>query len=511
MKYKFNDKLFILLSSLTISEKRSFKFYITRFRNRKKSKFMILFDLLINKNQYDENYIIKNFHISKSKLCNIKLYLYKQLLISLRLQKLKFDVYSKIRELFDFAYILYNKGFIKDAMYYLSKAKHVSKSINSFIILIQLLYFQKYIEYQCLYSTHMKYDYINTYYNICNNIKKEYYLYNIYIKLYNLFLIKGHVINKNDRLFMGMVYYKYLSHINISKLFFYHKLIFYENLYFYYYVIRNFIMSYIIINHLIKLLKLYFNKSKQKSIYLYTRSYYYLLNNLFYLKKTFFFKKILFVYNSFCKSYNMIFNSKIKNLIFLYKSISFINMYFIQGAYSKALKYISYFKIVQYVRWNYIFLDKNLLMILYYKLACLYFNSGYYNLCIRYLHIIMKFTQNSTLIRLDIQCFIRLLYLFSCHEVGLDSNFSYKITSVYYFLSKINYLGDFQNIIIEYFRQIENTYPYQLRLKLIQLYKTLILYEKNNFVKLFFMDVNIIHWIRSKINNISLELLIKRI
>ena len=79
------DNLFVLIKSLSKSEKRQFKLYVGRLGVNEDSKFLLLFKILQKLSVYDESVILKNGFVKKQQLSNLKAHLYKQILISLRL------------------------------------------------------------------------------------------------------------------------------------------------------------------------------------------------------------------------------------------------------------------------------------------------------------------------------------------------------------------------------------------------------------------------------------------
>ncbi|HKK12093.1 MAG TPA: hypothetical protein VJ945_04640, partial [Flavobacteriaceae bacterium] len=96
------DNLFLLVKSLTKSEKRQFKLYVGRLDVNTDSKFLNLFNLLDKSNVYDEVAIIKSGIVKKQQLANVKAHLYKQILISLKLNPSHQNIRSQIREQLDF-------------------------------------------------------------------------------------------------------------------------------------------------------------------------------------------------------------------------------------------------------------------------------------------------------------------------------------------------------------------------------------------------------------------------
>ena len=85
MTNELTDNLFSLIKSLSPSEKRQFSLYVGRIGVNTDSKFLNLFKVMSKQKKYDEKLILNNTNISKQQLSNIKAHLYKQILISLRL------------------------------------------------------------------------------------------------------------------------------------------------------------------------------------------------------------------------------------------------------------------------------------------------------------------------------------------------------------------------------------------------------------------------------------------
>lgn len=79
------DFLFVLIKSLSTSEKRQFKLYVNRLGINVDAKFLLLFSELDKMKEYNEEIIIDKKISSKQQLSNLKAHLYKQILVSLRL------------------------------------------------------------------------------------------------------------------------------------------------------------------------------------------------------------------------------------------------------------------------------------------------------------------------------------------------------------------------------------------------------------------------------------------
>ena len=144
-----NDPLFILVKSLSKSEKRQFKLYVGRLGGNTDAKFLSLFNLFDKMGEYDEPAILKKVPtIKRAQMSNLKAHLYKQLLTSLRLNHLQHNTDIQIREQIDYAKVLYNKGLYKQSLKLLDKTKELAKSAARNILCLEIIEFEKLIESQ---------------------------------------------------------------------------------------------------------------------------------------------------------------------------------------------------------------------------------------------------------------------------------------------------------------------------------------------------------------------------
>ena len=142
------DPLFILVKSLSKSEKRQFKLYVGRLGVNSDAKFLALFNLLDKSKVYDEKQILDHKIVTKSQLSNLKAHLYKQILISLRLNPVNQNIRVQLREQLDFATILYQKGLYKQSLKILDKAKSLAIEQQEKNIAFEIVELEKVIETQ---------------------------------------------------------------------------------------------------------------------------------------------------------------------------------------------------------------------------------------------------------------------------------------------------------------------------------------------------------------------------
>ena len=140
------DNLFQLIKSLTKSEKRQFKLYVGRMGSNNNAKFLSLFNFLDKLDKYSEKAILVKGIVTKQQLSNLKAHLYKQILISLRLNPIHQNIRIQIREQMDFATILYQKGLYKLSLKILDKAKALALKNQEKYAAFDIVEFEKLIE-----------------------------------------------------------------------------------------------------------------------------------------------------------------------------------------------------------------------------------------------------------------------------------------------------------------------------------------------------------------------------
>ena len=153
-------------------------------------------------------------------------------------------------------------------------------------------------------------------------------------------------------------------------------------------------------------------------------------------------------------------------------------------------------------------IDAHHIMVFYYKIACMYFGAGKNEECIFYLE---KIINNKELkMREDLLCFSRVLNLVAHYDAGLDFNIDKLIVSTYKFLLKMNDLHDVQRKMISFLKNLSNIYPQELRKEFIKLHSELKKYENHPFERRAFLYLDILSWLESKINNVTVEYIIQQ-
>ncbi|WP_185877335.1 hypothetical protein [Blattabacterium cuenoti] len=507
--YKKNclDHLFLLVKTLSKSEKRNFIIYVNRIKKNQNYKYLELFEIINKMDNYNEKKILDKTTISKKQLSNVKSNLYKQILISLKIQHTKNNYDIKIREYIDFSKILYNKGLYIQSLKLLEKAKIIAKYYEYNTILLEIIEFEKMIESQhitrsiCSKSRELSTDSKE----LINKIKYTNTLSNLSLELYGLYLKVGYVRNEKDKIFIETYFRANITVFNIDNLCFYEKLFLYQAKVWYYYIQQNFIMCYKISYKWVKLFHNYKKKKKLNSIS-YLKGYHYLLDSLFYLNHYYEFSSTLKQFEKEIKNNKILTNENTYILIFIYTYTNRINKHYMEGTFSKGIKTVipSLFDKFKKI---YNRMDHHYIMILYYKIACLYFGSGDNKNTILYL---LKIIENKKKdLRQDLQCFARLLHLIACYESGLDENLDQKIKSTYKFFIQMDDWYIVQKEIILFFKNLGKFYPNQIKEQFKKLRDKLIKYNNHPYEKRTFLYLDIISWLSAKIENKSVESIVR--
>jgi hypothetical protein len=138
-------------------------------------------------------------------------------------------------------------------------------------------------------------------------------------------------------------------------------------------------------------------------------------------------------------------------------------------------------------------------MLLYYKIACLYFGNGDNKNCIVYLKRIIS--NKNLKMREDLMCFARVLSLVAHYEAGMDYHLEVQLKSTYKFLLKMNDLHAVQKEMIKFLRNLGDIYPTDLKNEFQKLYNELKKYENHPYEKRAFLYLDILSWLESHLEN----------
>jgi hypothetical protein len=492
------DALFVLIKSLSKSEKRQFKLYVGRLGVNTDAKFLALFNLLDKIKRYDEKIILDSGIVKKSQISNLKAHLYKQILVSLRLNPVNQNIRVQLREQLDFATILYQKGLYKQSLKLLDKAKYIAIENEEKNVAYEIVELEKIIETQ--YITRSIPDRADELAIQAKQLSEQNVmtskLSNLSLQLYGLMLKVGYVRNDKDYKNVEEYFEKQLPKYNIDDLGFREKLWLYKAHLWYSFLIQDFLSCYKYSN---KWVNLFYENEKmiQLNPVFFLKGNHYLLESLFYVKYSSQFKETLERLEAQVTSKEFPQNDNIASLAFLYINANKLNLHFLEGTFNRGLYLV---KIIEYgINKHKERLDAHHIMVLYYKIASLYFGNGDTKNCILYLKRIIN--NKNLKMREDLMCFARVLSLVAHYEAGMDYHLELQLKSTYKFLMKMNDLHAVQKEMIKFLRNLGSIYPHELRNEFQKLYNELKKYENHPYEKRAFLYLDILSWLESHLEN----------
>lgn len=500
------DNLFQLVKSMTKAEKRYFRLYIGN--QNAETKFIQLFNFIEKQDIFDEKEILrKNPEIKSSQLANIKAHLYKELMTCLRLLYSTRDPYTQIREQIDYARLLYNRGLYLQSLKVLERAKALTQEDSHFILLLEILQFEKTIESNYITrsirgrATILQNQTIESL-QIVTDVSN---LSNLALQMYGWYLEKGFVRNEQDKTETKVFFKESLQGIQETQISVFGKLYYHQAHCWYYFILQDFIYYY---RHAFKWVKLFsdYKNFASYDLVMYLKANHNLLSALFMLGKYDEFCTSLTVFENNIETVATDLNPNLKIQSFIYVSIAKINRHFLDGTFTKGLDLIP--EIEEKLNVYSELIDNHRIMIFYYKIACLYFGSANYSKTIYYLNQIISL--NVGHLRSDIQCFARILHLICHFELKNEDILEYLIKSIYKFLLKMDYLDDIQREVLRFLRKSLSLRPEEMRDAFIELKNHLEELAKDTYNRRSYSYLDMVSWLESKIEGVSVELITQR-
>ena len=503
------EPVFELIRSMSKAEKRNFKLYATRLSGNQQAKFIALFDCLDGMEEYNEKRILQRCPIKKEQLPNMKAHLYKQILVSIRLLEVQHSLHMQLHEQLDFARILYNKGLYQQSSKLLAKAADLALQSEQYTVALDFIELQKKIDTQNttrgMISKSEKLNRLAD--TLCDRITRISELANIATQLYGLYLQLGYTRTQKDINLIIHVYGQRLSkyeNLPEDKLSFTERFYLYQAYAWYHYILHNMLLCYKNVRHWITLFDEH-PQMKRLMFDAYMRGYSRLLDSLFLLRS---YKRFAQTLNTFEHEIagieNVGDNSRMIALQIHYTHQ--INKSFYEGAFNEGIKIIP--EVEAFIQRYQNHLDIHHRMLLYYKIACLYFGNGDYDACMNYLKRIIS--TRDPLIRRDLQCYARILNLICSYESGSDYNIDYQIRAVYVFLDKMNDLQQVQKEMMHFLKRLNSVYASDLKEAFRKLYETLKPYEHHPYERRTFYYLDVLSWLQSKVEGIPVGEVIRR-
>jgi hypothetical protein len=506
MPNRTTDALFQLVKSLGKSEKRNFKLYINRNTASEDLKVVQLFAALDKMERYDEAILLKkNKEIKKQQLSNLKAHLYKQILSSLRLITDHENIDMQLREQLDYARILYNRGLYLQSLKVLDKVKEVARAHYQSTFLQQAIFFEKKIEgLHITRSLKNRAQQLSAEADEVNKtLTNSSTLSNLALQLYGWYIKNGFAHDDEEETAVVKFLERNLPPNTHLLTGFYEKLYLYQCFCWKAFIRQDFLQYYRYTQKWVDL----FDENPQMITLesgQYIKGMHNLMGSYFNLASYTKLETALLQFEQFMQTKTVLQNHN--NLIqcFIYHTISSLNKYFICGQFSQGLLQVPH--IEEKLNEFEIYLDRHRILIIYYKIACMYFGAGQFDTSIDYLNKIINFKVD---LRNDLQCYARLLHLIAHYEIGNYNLLEYLVKSVYRFMAKLQNMSVVEEEIFSFLRRAITLRPNKIKPALEALLQKLKRLENKPVETRAFMYLDIISWLESKISGVAVEKIIK--
>jgi hypothetical protein len=502
MANRSTDALFQLIRSLEKSEKRNFKLYVKRNTATEDLKVIQLFDALDKMEDYDEKLLLKKAKsIKKQQLSNIKAHLYKQVLASLRLLRDEENIDIQLHEQMDHARILFNKGLYLQTLKLLEKLKETAKAYHQLTYLQQALFFEKKIE--ALYITRSLQDRADKLSEESDAVNAQLthvnQLSNLSLQLYSWYIQNGHARNEKDIKEIKALFTQHLPPGSSQLTGFYEKLYLYQSHCWSAFIRQDFLQYYRYTQKWVNLFDEHPGMLQTETA-IYSKGMHNLMGAYFVLMDNKKLADAIKRFERFAKSKIVEQNENNRILAYQYLYTARINLYFLQGTFTKGLRLVPFLE--EMLKEYGPYLDTHRVLIFYYKIASLYFGSGDNEKAIDYLNRIIN--QKGDL-RTDLQCYARLLHLIAHYELGNFDLLEYLIKSVYRYMAKMENLSKVEEEMFAFLRNSFRVGAHALKPEFEKLLSKLRKYEGNPLESRAFVYLDVISWLESKISGVNVQ------
>lgn len=502
MSKEKSDALFNLIKSLKKSEKRYFRIMVNHDESNGGKKYIRLFDLIDEQHQFNEESLLeKDPEINPKQLSNLKAHLYKKILKSIRQYNHASVLDIQIREMIDYAQILFNRSLYDQCATVLKKAKKQTYKIGNLELQLEILKWEKNVLTQTVGSDNQKrvnriIAEVQDTNNRINNINS---FTNLSVKLNSLYYKIGYIRSHRDYEKIVKLFNDRMPDYKDVDLSLNEKLNLYSLFVGYYFFIQDFENGYQYAKKWVALFDAH-KEIRLSKIEMYLRA----INNLMIAQYK------LYKYYEFVETNRRlreirdfpknVMNENIRLKLLKYTYVHEFNRFFMLGDFDIGVSLMNKIKprLEQFITQ----LDNHSTMIMYYKIASLYFGNENYNEAIFWLNRIINL--DTVDIREDIHSFARILNLISHYELGNVDVIDYYIRSTYRFLLKKDDLHDFQKHILRFLKKLSYHFTED---KLIPEFKKLrqqlIPLQENPYEKRAFIYFDIISWLECKIEKRS--------
>jgi hypothetical protein len=501
------DSLFNLINSLTKSEKWHFKVHANRLNKAGSKLFVNVFDTIDSQKEYDEKEIAAIKGVRITQIPNIKQNLYKQVLASLS-NSSGMAQENVVTRYVEHAKFLYNKCLYNDCLIIIEKAKKAAHESFQLIMLLELLELEKLAILQT--STDNISARIETLVSeiaeVARQIQNINRFSNLSVRLTAFYQHVGFIRNSNDLKNVREYYAANFPNFTIRQLSPLELLYLYITISAYYFFVQDLKNGYKYAKKCLQVFDDYPALIKAK-----TELYIKALNNLLVAQNK------LFLYSEFRETHLRLVSLKRQKQVILTENLQLnlfkaiyiheINRHFMLGEFKSGTRIVN---ALEKELMNFIpKLNGNTVMTFYYKIACLYFGNHQFKVAVRWLNKIIN--EKATDLREDLQSFARILRLICYFELNDAEMVNYNIRATYRFLQKKQSFIGYQQLIMNFLRTIKKTDTQSKTIsRFKELKKNMQKLEDKRFEKRAFIYFDIVSWLESKIENRSMQEIVKQ-
>lgn len=513
MSKEHSDALFMLIKRMSKSEKRFFKLRASRSGGNKK-KFVILFDRLERMKEHQAFVMLKAERSFDAKqLPNLKLFLYNYLLDCLRTCNTTDSIDLQLTELCSNVRILYDKCLYRDCIKMLDRAKKIALKYERSSRLLELLELEKLVIRQTVNVNHATRveESVSKTQEVLSEIENVSQFENLSIRLNVFYVQTGFIRDRNDLVKVEQFFKKNLPPYKKSELNFLETLHLNFALAGYYFYIQDFKNGYRIAKDSVEL----FNENPEKIMH-HTEFYIRALNSLLVvLNKLHDLEEFEVIHKELValkRRSDLIHTENIKLNLFKAIYVHEINRHFLRGEFRSGTRIVG--RLENELNKFVPLLDHNSLLLLYYKISCLYFGAGQYKSALVWLNRIIL--EKDISVREDLHVFARILELICHDELGNDRIAEAHIKSLYRFILKKAHasggkkISVYNRLILAFIRKLHrNLSAKQMKVLFQDLKEKLLPLTSQRFEKRAFYYFDIISWLECKIEKRTVEEVIK--
>ncbi len=493
MSKRNSNALFMLINSMKPSEKRYFRLGF----KEEDMKYLRLFDYVEKQEAPDDAAILRDLpFIRATQLSNLKGHLYKRLMQSLRQYSQPSVSDIQIREMIDHAQILFNRSLYEQCADMLMKAQKKAAKTDNLELQLEILKWKKNVLSQTVGPGNEQR--VNTIIEDVRTVNERINMINKFtnlgVRLNAVFFRSGFVSNAEELSRIRQFYQEGMPEFDEEQLSLNEKLSLYQVQVNFYHYIQDFGKG---LEYATKWVALFDQRPELR--YSRTDTYLSAINSMMVAQNK------LYKYQDFVENTRRlreirhyprgVINENIRTRLLKYTYVHEFNRIFMLGDFAHGVSLMKKIepRMEAFIR----FLDNHSRLILFYKVACLYFGNQNYRRAIQWLNRIIN-SENADL-REDIHSFARILNLISHYELGNLDVIDYYIRSTYRFLLRKDDLQKFQRSILEFLKSMNTVSESELTVAFRTLRDKLLPLRDNPYEKRAFIYFDIISWLESKI------------